>query len=64
MEKIKTSKFKVGDIVFGRLICEVIPCSDYGGKPSFRYGYRYPHEPEDIELIYCAESTLVRKIYE
>lgn len=59
---MREPKWKKGDRVGNRIICEVIPCLDYGGKPSYRYGYKYDHEPEDIALIWCAESTIIRKL--
>lgn len=58
---MKEPKFKKGEKVDNRIIVEVVPCLDYGGKPSFRYGYKYEHEPEDVDLIWCAESTIIRK---
>ncbi len=59
----KGPKWKKGDIVIGRVICEVIPCKDLSGKDSFRYGYRYDTEPENIQSLYCMESTLLRRVY-
>lgn len=59
----KKPKWKIGDNVLNRIICEIVPCLDYAGRPSFKYGYRYQHEPKDIDLIYCQESTLLRKTY-
>lgn len=58
---MKEPRYNIGDNVLGRVICEVTPCLDYGGKPSFRYGYRYEHESEDKSLLYCAEATIARK---
>jgi hypothetical protein len=59
---MKKPKYKVGDVVIGRIIMEVITCVD-DGKESIHYAYRYPNEPEDIKPMYCAESTIVRKTY-
>ncbi len=56
-------KFKKGDVILNRVICEVLPCIAYNGRPSFRYGYKYEHEPEGIDLIWCSESTIIRKLY-
>lgn len=62
MNKVKEPKYKIGDVVNNRIIVEVIPCIDYGGKYGYRYGYRYENEPEDIYLMWCSESTLIRSM--
>ena len=62
--KTKQPIYKKGDVVLsGRIICEVNPCLDHGGKPSFRYGYRYEGESETLPLLYCMESTILRRTY-
>jgi len=58
---MKEPKYKKGDKVDNRIIVMVVPCLDYGRKPSYRYGYKYEHEPDNVDLIWCAESTIIRK---
>lgn len=60
---IKKPKWNVGDEVQGRIIVTVFAYPDYAGRPSFRYGYRFRGEPENINLIYCMEATIVKKFY-
>lgn len=61
--KNKIAKFKIGDDVHGRIICEVIRYVNYNGKIKYRYGYKYKDEPKDIELLYCEENTLIKRFY-
>jgi hypothetical protein len=63
MKKEPKPKFKIGDVIDSRIICDIIIDENSVGKLVVSYGYRYKHEREDIDLLWCQESTLYRHCY-
>lgn len=61
--KEKKERWKIGDVVCDRVIKFVQHFTDEKGNDQVRYGYLYENEDENRDLLFCTESTLLRKFY-
>lgn len=53
------AKWRVGDIVIGRVIVEVTEHQlNAHGNPDIMYGWRYEGESEDEPLLWSSQATL------